>query len=120
MQKTLFLLVILLVLSSCSLIGSIGYVLKEQDFVVINPTYSSFHWVKEEHIQAESLYEKAEFIDGLSSLLVVKDGTLIAEWYAHGFHEEKAVNLKSASKSIMSALIGIAIHEGYLRCHQEE
>jgi CubicO group peptidase (beta-lactamase class C family) len=49
------------------------------------------------------------------SLLLVRHGRLIAEHYFHGKREHDYWNIKSASKSILSALVGIALQEGHLR-----
>ena len=48
------------------------------------------------------------------SLLVARHGASEAEWYFNGRDADDRANLKSASKSILSALIGIAIAEGAL------
>ena len=58
---------------------------------------------------------KAKESDGLRSVLVVKNGILIAEWHATGFNKERAINIKSVSTSIISALVGIAIEGGYIK-----
>lgn len=50
----------------------------------------------------------------LHSLLVARDGELIREAYFRGRGRDRVANIKSASKSIISALIGTAIAEGHL------
>jgi CubicO group peptidase (beta-lactamase class C family) len=50
----------------------------------------------------------------LYSLLVARHGDLAREQYFHGHARERGANIKSASKSLISALIGIAIAEGKL------
>ena len=50
----------------------------------------------------------------MRSLLVSVDGELLAEQYFHGAAPHRAANLKSASKSIISVLVGIALDHGYL------
>ena len=45
----------------------------------------------------------------LHSLLVSQRGTLVLERYFHGARAERPANVKSVSKSIISALVGIAI-----------
>jgi len=56
----------------------------------------------------------AEKISFLHSLLVVRNGYLIAEGYFHGYGKYDARNIHSASKSLMAVLIGIALRENYL------
>lgn len=60
------------------------------------------------------LYEDALDLDTLYSLLVVKDGFLIAEQYFNGGSVDEQTLIQSASKSYISALVGIAIEQGCL------
>jgi CubicO group peptidase (beta-lactamase class C family) len=62
----------------------------------------------------DELYEKAAELETLYSLLVVKDGYLIAERYFNGGSVDGKTLIQSASKSYISALVGIAIEEGCL------
>jgi CubicO group peptidase (beta-lactamase class C family) len=50
----------------------------------------------------------------LHSLLVSQNGELIVEEYFNGYSARRTANVKSVSKSIMSALIGIAIDRGHV------
>jgi len=49
------------------------------------------------------------------SLLLVRDGRLVVEHYFKGDSPETAGNVKSVSKSILSALAGIALGQGQIR-----
>jgi len=60
------------------------------------------------------LYLDAAELETLYSLLVIKDGYLIAEDYFNGGSIGKATLLQSASKSYISALVGIAVDRGCL------
>ncbi len=53
-------------------------------------------------------------IPQISSFMLFHDGEIVAEHFRDGVTRNTTVNIKSASKSIMSALIGIAIREGYI------
>lgn len=57
-------------------------------------------------------------IKGIYSLIIVRNGYLAIERYFREGYRSKPHNLKSASKSVLSALIGIAIDEGYLGLDQ--
>lgn len=59
-------------------------------------------------------FTRAAQLPRLRSLLVARYGTLLREGYFHGATAARRANLKSASKSIISALVGIAIAEGKL------
>ena len=50
----------------------------------------------------------------LRSLLVSIDGDLVEEHYFNGVDARSLANLKSASKTLISILVGIAINRGYL------
>lgn len=51
----------------------------------------------------------------LRSLLVSSNGNLVLERYFRGTRAGTLANIKSASKSVMSALVGVAIRQGILR-----
>ncbi len=51
---------------------------------------------------------------GIHSVVTVKDGVIIDEYYEESYDEESLFEIYSASKSVTSALIGIAIDEGYI------
>ena len=59
-------------------------------------------------------YERAAEMPRLHSLLVARHGELLGEEYFHDYNASRRANIKSVSKSIISALIGIAIAEGHL------
>ena len=50
----------------------------------------------------------------LYSFLVSRHGTLIVERYFNGARAARPANIKSASKSVISALVGIAIDRGHI------
>lgn len=51
---------------------------------------------------------------GVNAFLVVRHGYLVWEKYSHGFGPEAAHAVMSVTKSFISALIGIALDQGYL------
>ena len=62
----------------------------------------------------ESAREAATALPRLNSLLISHQGQLVVEDYFNGWQGSRPANMKSASKSVISALIGIAIDEGYI------
>ncbi|HTP11687.1 MAG TPA: serine hydrolase [Anaerolineae bacterium] len=60
-----------------------------------------------EHIQQEKL--------NLHSLLIVRNGYLVSEVYAYPYSAEQAHTIMSVTKSVIDALIGIAIQKGYIK-----
>jgi CubicO group peptidase (beta-lactamase class C family) len=55
-----------------------------------------------------------EALPRLNSLLVSHRGELVLEQYYRGTRASRAGNIKSASKTVMSALIGIAMDRGLI------
>ena len=62
----------------------------------------------------DELYCSAAKLETTLSVLVVKDGFLVAERYFNGGAPEQKHNLASVTKSFNSALVGIAIDQGYI------
>jgi CubicO group peptidase (beta-lactamase class C family) len=62
----------------------------------------------------DSAYARGAALPRLRSLLVARDGQLARERYWRGARADRRTNIKSVSKSIVSALVGIAIAEGKL------
>jgi CubicO group peptidase (beta-lactamase class C family) len=63
----------------------------------------------------DAVYTRAGVLPRLRSLLVFHRDTLRRERYFHGARGEQPANIKSASKSVISALVGIAIARGHVR-----
>jgi CubicO group peptidase (beta-lactamase class C family) len=59
-------------------------------------------------------FERGAQLPKLRSLLIAVDGRIVGERYYHGATRARPANVKSVSKSIISALVGIAIAEGKL------
>ena len=63
----------------------------------------------------EETVERAEALPNLRSLIVSHNGTVLAERALQGARLDRPTNIKSASKTIISALVGIAIGRGVLQ-----
>ncbi len=57
----------------------------------------------------------ASALPQLRSLIVSHRGGVIFERYYHGARAERPANVKSASKSVVAALVGIAIDRGFVK-----
>ncbi len=66
-------------------------------------------------IQLEAAVEIANTLPRLYSLLVSRDGALLVEEYFNGKGPSSIANVKSASKSVISGLVGIAIEAGHIQ-----
>jgi CubicO group peptidase (beta-lactamase class C family) len=60
-------------------------------------------------------YEKIDDLEQIQSLLVSRNGILISEAYFHDYSQNELHDVMSVTKSITSALIGIAIDKGYIQ-----
>ena len=58
--------------------------------------------------------ESADELGPISSLVIFQNGEILEEQYFGRMNANRTHNIKSASKSILSILVGIAIEEGYL------
>ena len=67
----------------------------------------------------ESAYAEARAIPGSFSLLVQRNGVLVAEEYFHGFTPDSLHDVRSVTKSVISILVGIAIREGAIPSAEE-
>jgi CubicO group peptidase (beta-lactamase class C family) len=63
-------------------------------------------------------------IDGkypnVHSILIIKDGKLVFEEYFYEYDKDKLHELRSATKSLVSALTGIAIDKGFIKSKNEK
>jgi CubicO group peptidase (beta-lactamase class C family) len=59
--------------------------------------------------------ERAAELPRLRGILVSQRGQIVMERYTAGAAADRATNVKSASKSVLSVLVGIAIQEGRIR-----
>lgn len=80
-----------------------------QDWLVADP---DAHGLEQETLA--SIVETARSLSPLNSLIIARGDTTVVEWYAPGMTASRSTNIKSASKTVLSALVGIAIREGYL------
>jgi len=60
-------------------------------------------------------FRRAGQVPALTSLLVARGDSLLGERYFHGGGRGRVVNVRSVSKSVISALVGIAIADGDLQ-----
>ena len=63
----------------------------------------------------DRLLERAESIEPLKAVVVAHEGTIVAERGYGSARPDSQANIKSASKVVMSALVGIAIERGLLQ-----
>ena len=60
------------------------------------------------------ILDRAEALQPVEAVIVAQDGEILAERGYRGISVTRPTNIKSASKAIISALIGIAIDRGIL------
>lgn len=65
-------------------------------------------------LDLERIQRRAASLPDLHSLLISQHGEIVHEAYFNGRDRNRPANTKSASKSIISAIVGIAIERGYV------
>ena len=65
-------------------------------------------------LSVETVDAAARTLPRLHSLLVSRGGELVFDRYYNGVHGDRLANIKSASKSVISVLVGIAIDRGLI------
>jgi CubicO group peptidase (beta-lactamase class C family) len=81
--------------------------------LLIVPSYGSDLSTTSDVLFADAL-NAAEQMPRLHSLLISHNGELVVEQYFNGKTSRQTANVKSVSKSWISALVGIAIERGYI------
>lgn len=79
--------------------------------------FSAQTFAQESSHYAEALagaVRSAESMPRIRSLLISRNGELVVERYFNGAAPRDIANIKSVSKSVMSALVGIAIDQGHI------
>lgn len=64
--------------------------------------------------ELQEVFEEAESINTLRSLLIQQNGELLGEEYFRNASADYPYNIKSASKSIISLLVGIAVDQEHI------
>jgi len=75
---------------------------------------SSYHISPKAPKGLEAILPEAGESERMRSLLVMHEGELVAEAYFNGAGPETAANLKSVTKSLTSALVGVALRKGWI------
>lgn len=65
--------------------------------------------------QLENALDSGTDVSSLYSVLVARHGYIVAERYYRGYDEYYAFNVRSVSKSYLSAMVGIAIEQGVIK-----
>jgi CubicO group peptidase (beta-lactamase class C family) len=88
-----------------------------------HPEYLNDGWEvsspEAEHVDANAVAQLIQALQGdsrnIHGLLIAKNNKLIVEAYFDGWHRKRLQSLRSASKSIASTLVGIAIDKGHIK-----
>lgn len=122
---------VIIMLSLCTAIGLFSWYLNSRNvygsaYYCPNLTYtdvtSDHSWLDTQHPLTlvdpsglDAAYQAASEKSYIKSLLVIQHGTLVREAYFKGGSLNNANNIHSASKSIISALVGIALENGDIK-----
>ncbi|MGB5894369.1 MAG: serine hydrolase [Ignavibacteriaceae bacterium] len=85
------------------------------------PDFSSYNWPsstpEEQGMDSQLLaqaFEQGENREYVDCIMVIRNGYIVAEKYYNGYRKSSPHNVKSVSKSFLSALTGIALRDGHL------
>jgi CubicO group peptidase (beta-lactamase class C family) len=82
---------------------------------VVAPAFANALAGEQPPAALESAAKPASQLARLRSLAVSHKGTIVLERYFNGARAAQAANIKSASKSVISALVGIAVSRGLIK-----
>ena len=68
-----------------------------------------------ERVATDAIVEEMFRTGPIRSFMLQRDGELLIDAHRKGMRADRATNVKSVSKSIISLLVGIAIEQGHLR-----
>ena len=108
--KSSLLIIVLLLLTGC------GQSVKMPDYMPVSDTNLEIFTQREEGLDTalcDKMYLEAEKNKTITSLLILKNGKLIAEKYYNDGAPDKYNRIQSVTKSFVSALAGIAIDKGF-------
>jgi CubicO group peptidase (beta-lactamase class C family) len=81
-------------------------------------------WRTKEKLDVEMLSNLDSIIKmqytNIEGILILQDGYILHEKYYHGKNKENKFHVASVTKSVLSALIGIAIDKGYIKSVDEK
>lgn len=102
----------------------INNIVNESNTLVVNVSADQVEQVWEwqhdtlenHNINASAINSVHNTIDSypINAEVIVKDGVIVDEYYKDGYDQNSVFSLQSTSKSVTSALIGIAIDKGYI------
>ncbi len=118
-QNIIFMQILTILYFSCS-----DNITTDVDYVYTIPTQLVDGWnvstLEDEGMDTDLIEEVTDQImngefHGIHSLLIVRNGSLVHEAYFEGFQRNSLHTIYSVTKSISSALIGIAIDQGLIQ-----
>jgi len=96
------------------------------DFCPTQPRGSIFEWLfaepNEYGLDTEQLIlalDEAENHKSIYSVLVIRNGYIVAERYYRGYNKDSTFNIRSVSKSFLSAITGIAIENDIININDK-
>lgn len=102
----------------------INNIVNESNTLVVNVSADqveqAWEWqhdtLENHNINASAINSVHNTIDSypINAEVIVKDGVIVDEYYKDGYDQNSVFTLQSTSKSVTSALIGIAIDKGYI------
>ncbi len=123
-QKTIvgFFLALTLLVSGCSSSKSLSVQVPEPDYWPTAGWKSSTPEAQgmDSALLAKMLEEISSNNTRIHSLLVIRNGYMLAEAYFHPYQRDTKMHIQSVTKSVIGMLVGKAIQEGYIKSENEK
>jgi CubicO group peptidase (beta-lactamase class C family) len=94
-------------------LGRIGYAVFHEQVLSNDRTDFTREWSMDP-AERKTIRRRTRDLPPLQSLIVARSDSTVLEFHRDGLSPEDPVNIKSASKSVLSALVGIALERGDL------
>ena len=124
MKKTIFscFVIFIVMTAGCSPQKSVSVQVPEPDYWPTSGWKSSTPEAQgmDSELVAKVLEEINTNETSIHSLLVIRNGYLVTEAYVQPYTRDTKMHIQSVTKSVIGALVGVAIQEGYIKSANEK
>jgi CubicO group peptidase (beta-lactamase class C family) len=124
MKKTIFfcLLIFIVLMTGCTSQKSVAVRVPEPDYWPTSEWKSSTPEAQgmDSELLAKMLEEISANKTNIHSVLIIRNGYLVTEAYFQPYTRDTKMHIQSVTKSVIGALVGIAVKEGYIKSADEK
>ena len=121
-RVVLILLILILGITGCSAPKSVSAPVPEPQYWPTEEWQSSSPEAQgmDSNLLAQMLEDISSDQTGIHSVLVIRKGYLVTEAYFHPYTRDTKIQIQSITKSVIGALVGIAIRDGSIKSTNEK